>query len=165
MIHYLAALGQSELIKFVSNLGADLNLKARGSNYSPLVIAAARGHDETVRVLLDRKADLLYQSRPKSCHLSQGQENGLHRFRAGSMTPISMNSRRRGTKMAEEDDKCKSEYRFPTKRSRRHDIRELEDAEDLVFEDNSFDSSFVDLAVVHNVSKPKNQVSEINELC
>jgi len=63
LIHYLTALDYPELIKFVHSYGADINLKARDSNFSPLVIAAAKGQDNLVRTLMSLGAKILNRSR------------------------------------------------------------------------------------------------------
>ena len=63
LVHYLTALDYSELIEFVHSYGANINLKARDSNFSPLVIAAAKGLDKSVRTLMHLGAEILQRSR------------------------------------------------------------------------------------------------------
>ena len=59
LIHYVAALDYSDMVGFLHEMGANLNIKAFGTNYSPLVIAAARGYDLTVRNLMKHGAHIL----------------------------------------------------------------------------------------------------------
>ena len=59
LIHYLSALDYSEAIEFLHSYGANVNLKAKDSNLTPLVIAAARGHDKSVRTLMNLGAKIL----------------------------------------------------------------------------------------------------------
>ena len=59
LIHYIAAIDQADLVGFLSEMGADLNMKVKGSNYSALVIAAAKGYDRTVKALMKSGADIL----------------------------------------------------------------------------------------------------------
>ena len=63
LIHYLTALDYPELIKFVHSYGADINLKAKDSNFTPLVIAAAKGQDNLVRTLMSLGARILHRPR------------------------------------------------------------------------------------------------------
>ena len=59
LIHYFAALDYADAIEFIYSHGANVNLKAKDSNLTPLVIAAARGHDKTVRTLMNLGAEIL----------------------------------------------------------------------------------------------------------
>ena len=59
LIHYLTALDYSELIEFVHSYGANINLKPKDSNFSPLVIAAAKGLYKSVRTLMHLGAEIL----------------------------------------------------------------------------------------------------------
>ena len=52
LIHYFAALDYADGVEFLHKYGANVNIKAQGTNITPLVIAAARGHEKTVRVLM-----------------------------------------------------------------------------------------------------------------
>ena len=62
LIHYFTALDYPELIEFMHSQGADINLKAKDSNFSPLVIAAAKGLDKSVRILMKLGAKILNKS-------------------------------------------------------------------------------------------------------
>jgi hypothetical protein len=52
LMHYFTALDQPEMLVFLHGMGASVNLKVGDSNFSPLVIAAARGFDSTVLCLM-----------------------------------------------------------------------------------------------------------------
>ena len=49
LIHYFTEIDYHECIKVIAKSGGDVNLKAKNeSNSSPLLIAAARGHEKSV---------------------------------------------------------------------------------------------------------------------
>ena len=52
LVHYFTALDYAEGVELIHKHGANVNLKAHGTNITPLVIAATRGHEKTVRVLM-----------------------------------------------------------------------------------------------------------------
>jgi len=56
LIHYLIALNETEMIDFLCKYGADTNLKVVHTNYSPLMIAAARGLQQAYQILLSHGA-------------------------------------------------------------------------------------------------------------
>ena len=56
LIHYITALNLTDLIEFLSMHGADINVKAKDTNLTPLVIAAAHGHDQSCRILMAKGA-------------------------------------------------------------------------------------------------------------
>ena len=53
LIHYFTVLDYHELIQLIVTHGANPNIKAKGSFYTPLIIAAARGYDHSVKVLIE----------------------------------------------------------------------------------------------------------------
>ena len=50
----------------MNEAGADINIKAAGSNISPLIIAAARGNQKSLKVLIKLGATIL----PKKDNIS-----------------------------------------------------------------------------------------------
>ena len=59
LIHDLAVLNHSEAIELMAKNGANVNLAVKGTNITPLVIAASRGCDSTVKVLVRAGARIL----------------------------------------------------------------------------------------------------------
>lgn len=51
MLHYVTALNYYELIPILYEHGADINVKS-SSNLTPLMIAAAKGHEKSVKKLM-----------------------------------------------------------------------------------------------------------------
>jgi len=56
LIHYLAILDYYEVIEVLICMGADVNLKVNETNLTPLIIAAARGNEKTVEILVQQGA-------------------------------------------------------------------------------------------------------------
>lgn len=60
LVHDLAVLDHAAAIEMMIEHGANVNLAVPGTNITPLVIAAARGHDSTVKALVRCGASILH---------------------------------------------------------------------------------------------------------
>lgn len=62
LLHYVAALDYHEIVNLLHEYGADLSLKtgynSGGENMTPLMIAAAKGYQKTVKKLMRLGASL-----------------------------------------------------------------------------------------------------------
>lgn len=56
LIHYFTHVNYSEAVKLLADFGADINLKVGNLNEYPLYIAAAKGFDRTIQVLIQNGA-------------------------------------------------------------------------------------------------------------
>jgi ankyrin repeat protein len=52
LVHYLAHVNYFEAIKLIFQHGANLNIKTKHSEEYPLLIASAKGYEQTVQVLI-----------------------------------------------------------------------------------------------------------------
>ena len=59
LIHYITALNMTDLIEVLCMHGADINVKAKDTNLTPLVIAAAHGFDQSCRILMAKGAQVV----------------------------------------------------------------------------------------------------------
>ena len=75
LLHYITALDYSELISILYEHGADLNVQSK-DQLTPLVIAAAKGHEKSVKKLIRLGAVFWNQSADDS-FLSQQNKEGL----------------------------------------------------------------------------------------
>lgn len=62
LIHYICALNYHDLIPLMHEYGADINLPMGDKGRTPLVIAAARGNEKTVKKLMRLGASLNSQT-------------------------------------------------------------------------------------------------------
>lgn len=58
LIHYFSLINYHEAIQLLAENGANLNLRVKNSKNYPLYIAAAKGHERTVSVLIQNGANL-----------------------------------------------------------------------------------------------------------
>ena len=58
LVHYLTHVNYFEAVKLLADFGADINLQVNKSNEYPLYIAAAKGFDKTIQVLIQNGAVL-----------------------------------------------------------------------------------------------------------
>jgi ankyrin repeat protein len=67
LIHYIAALNYHELVHILYEYGANLSLKTatQRNQLTPLMIAAAKGHEKTVKKLMRLGASLMHSSSMK----------------------------------------------------------------------------------------------------
>jgi ankyrin repeat protein len=67
LIHYIAALNYHELVHILNEYGANLSLKTgtKRNQLTPLMIAAAKGHEKTVKKLMRLGASLMHSSSMK----------------------------------------------------------------------------------------------------
>ena len=64
LLHYLTALDETDLVQFLIQEGsADPNLKVKGTHYTPIVIAAARGLQKTCQILNQFGVNLIQNSK------------------------------------------------------------------------------------------------------
>ena len=52
LLHYVTALNYYELIPLLHENGADINIKTTRSSLTPLMVAAAKGHEKSVKKLM-----------------------------------------------------------------------------------------------------------------
>ena len=57
-LHYASQGGHVEVIKVLTDLGANTDMKTNGSGYTPLHLAASSGHRDCVQVLVEHGADM-----------------------------------------------------------------------------------------------------------
>lgn len=57
LIHYMTHLDYSEGVKLLADFGADVNLKVRDTDESPLLIAVAKEFEKMVSVLINNGAN------------------------------------------------------------------------------------------------------------
>lgn len=141
LIHYLTALDYPELIKFVHSYGADINLKARDSNFSPLVIAAAKGQDNLVRTLMSLGAKILNRSRTPELDAKRKTA----KRKADSELPFTLLTNASIIKKSEGNSRLFQSHNYLRHPSNLNDNRseEYDEEDDL----RSQDSSVVDFAI------------------
>jgi hypothetical protein len=73
LVHYFAVLDYHELIEMIATYGANINLKAKGTNLTPLIIAASRGFDKSIRCLINLGAQIMPDKRGNSNLIRQSK--------------------------------------------------------------------------------------------
>ena len=75
LLHYVTALNYYELIPLLHENGADINMKTKRSSMTPLMVAAAKGHEKAVKKLMRLGAVFWNDSQGDSSKLSKAEDD------------------------------------------------------------------------------------------